>query len=107
MKDLALAILLSYIAGGFLTNAYCQTHRLEDWQASHRTEKRSWDGSIDIDSDGAKEAKQDLTVATLLWPGYWASRISLWIVSHEFRLHPPPRMPMDYELPLLTHPIGG
>lgn len=58
----ALAI---YLVGGFLTNAYCQIHRWNNWQES----------SSSIDEN------EKLIGATIMWPVYWAARASIALVE--------------------------
>lgn len=66
--------LFVYIAGGFLTNAYCQVYRWDDWV--YRYFDRYGNFCVRDDS-----ATQNTLWATIAWPVYWASRISFWIVE--------------------------
>ena len=57
-------LLLAYLAGGFVTNAYCRTYRWNDWRAA-----------------GADVPETRTFFATALWPGYIAARTSTWLVE--------------------------
>ena len=65
MSKLTAALLVSvYVSGALLTNAYCQVYRWHDWQESN-----------------ACNTHEKLMTATIGWPLYWASRVSIWVVG--------------------------
>ena len=88
MKPLALALLLTYLGGGFLTNAYCQTYRWEAWAGPINPEKRDRYLSGFNEIKRKDSAKTKLLAATAAWPAYWASCAAFWIVSHTVEIKP-------------------
>jgi hypothetical protein len=67
-----------YLIGGFLTNAYCQVYRWDDW--AQRVQKSEVYPYL-VTNDDAAEGK--LMSATIVWPAYWAARAALCVVSLE------------------------
>lgn len=78
MKKLVAGIVL-YVIGGFLTNAYCQVHRWDDWNVRK---------SSLYDPDSGKASRR-LVGATVAWPVYWTSRASIWICRHSVEIRQP------------------
>ena len=63
-KHTAILLLSFYVSGALLTNAYCQVYRWHDWQEI-----------------SAYNTHEKLLTATIGWPLYWASRVSIWAVG--------------------------
>ena len=56
--------LVFYVLGAILTNSYCQIHRHDDWAKNNRA-----------------DAYIKTVAATLFWPLYWPSKVSLWVMT--------------------------
>lgn len=83
-------LLVVYVFGGFMTNSYCQLYRYDDWYAAHVVEMpvtyssgpkglRYSEYSEEYSKNHehiarCRGANLRTTLATGLWPFYWASR---------------------------------
>ena len=68
MKKFSVVLAL-YIVMMFYTNAFCQVYRWKDWAQN---------GTID--------ATNRITLATLFWPAYWGSRVSVFTMDQTNRI---------------------
>jgi hypothetical protein len=68
------AVLVIYLAGGFLTNSYFFLYRYEEWNEDSKF--TAPDGEV----HNSGKADIRLAFGTLLWPVYWLSRASTEVV---------------------------
>lgn len=64
----------------FITNAYCQVCRWEDWSKQAKVDYHPFGGREAYFVDEMR-AKQKTALATAFWPVYWTSRASLYLVK--------------------------
>ena len=77
-------LVVGYVVGGFVTNAYCRTHRWGDW--IYQETRYNWKSEEYEEYDSTAGSWCKTTLATVFWPFYAMAKGSTWLVEEAPRL---------------------